>query len=307
MPEGPPAALGAPPVGETGEGQALLAAATRRRSTRRPLGVVFWICASWVALMAALAVFASLLHLTSPTAQNYSAVQVGPGVHHLFGTDDLGRDLLSRVIFGSRVSLVVGFAPIAVGLLVGGSLGLWAAFRGKAADAVVSAVSFTVLAYPALLAIIVIQAFWLPRALWKLVIIFSVIASALLFVVVRAAALSYVNREFVLAAKAMGARTHRILLRELLPNVVPATAAFALIGVATAIILEGSLAYLGLSVSLPTPSLGNLINEGTGQNLLQSDPWITLWPALYIFLLLIALNLMADRLRAAFDVGEGRL
>lgn len=306
MPEAPPAP-DAPLTTGTGEAEALLALAPRPRGAARRLGVVFWVCAAWVALVVLLAVLASVLPLTSPSFQNYSVVQAGPSLHHLFGTDDLGRDLLSRVIFGSRVSLVIGFAPVAVGLVVGGSLGLWAAYRGHAVDGTTSAVFSTVLAYPTLLAIIVIQAFWLPRTLWKLVIIFSVVASALLFVVVRGAALSYVNREFVVAARAMGARTGRILRRELLPNVVPAMMAFALLGVATAIILEGSLAFLGLSVAIPTPSLGNIINEGVGQNLLQTDPWIAVWPSLYIFVLLIALNLMADRVRAVFDVREGRL
>ncbi len=105
----------------------------------------------------------------------------------------------------------------------------------------------------------------------------------------------------------MGARTRRILLRELLPNIVPAAVSFALIGVATAIVLEGSLAFLGLSVQIPNPSLGNIINEGTSQNLLSTDPFIALWPSLYTFLLLATLNLMADRLRSYFDVREAKL
>jgi peptide/nickel transport system permease protein len=128
-----------------------------------------------------------------------------------------------------------------------------------------------------------------------------------LFRVIRATTLSFANREFVVAARTMGATTWRILVRELLPNVIPAAVSFALLGVAVAIILEGSLAFLGLSISLPTASIGNIINEGVQNNNLSLNPYIALWPSIYIFLLLVALNLMADRLRARFDVRAGNL
>jgi peptide/nickel transport system permease protein len=282
-------------------------AAAAPRAARRRLGLVFWICAGWVGLMILLALLASVLPLTAPNFQNYSAVNAGPSIHHLLGTDDLGRDLLSRVIFGSRVSLVIGFAPVAIGLVLGGVTGLLAGYRGGVADVTLNALSFVVIAFPALLAIMVVERFWQPVSLAKLVVMFAVVASPLLFRVMRATTLSFANREFVMAARAMGAKTSRILLRELLPNVMPAALAFALIGVATAVVLEGALAFLGLSVQLPTPSLGNIINEGVNNTLLQTNPYIALWPSLYIFLLLTALNLMADRLRSAFDIREVKL
>jgi peptide/nickel transport system permease protein len=174
-------------------------------------------------------------------------------------------------------------------------------------DSTVNAVAFVILAYPALLFIIVVEEFWRPTALLKLTVIFAVIATPLLFRVIRATTLSFASREFVVAARTMGARTGRILMRELLPNILPSAVSFGLIGVATAMILEGSLAFLGLSIALPTPSLGNIINEGANLNLLQTNAYIALWPALYIFLMLSALNLMADRLRSYFDVREARL
>jgi len=276
-------------------------------SRRKGLGVVFWVCAGWVALMVLLAVLASVLPLKAPNFQNYSVVNQGPSFHDLLGTDDLGRDLLSRIIFGSRVSLVIGFAPIAVALVVGGVAGLLAGYRGGAADTVLNALSFVLLAFPALLAIMVVELFWEPVSLLKLVVIFSFVAIPLLFRVMRATTLSFASREFVVAARATGARTSRLLLRELLPNVLPAAVSFALIGVALAIVLEGSLAYLGLSIGLPTSSLGNIINDGVNNNNLNANPFIALWPSLYIFLLLTALNLMADRLRSYFDVREVKL
>jgi len=276
-------------------------------SGRKGLGVVFWVCAGWVALMILLAVLASVLPLKAPNFQNYSAVNQGPSFHDLLGTDDLGRDLLSRIIFGSRVSLVIGFAPVGVALVVGGITGLLAGYRSGAVDGVLNALSFVLLAFPALLAIMVVELFWEPTSLFKLVVIFSFVAAPLLFRVMRATTLSFASREFVVAARATGAKTMRILLHELLPNVLPAAVSFALIGVALAIVLEGSLAYLGLSIGLPTSSLGNIINDGVNSNNLQLNPYIALWPSLYIFLLLTALNLMADRLRSYFDLREVKL
>ncbi|MGH9029662.1 MAG: ABC transporter permease [Acidimicrobiales bacterium] len=273
---------------------------------RAPMGAIFWICVGWVGLMALLAILASVLPLKSPTFQDYAAVNAGPSLHHLLGTDDLGRDLLSRVIYGSRVSLVIGFASIALGMATGGILGVLAGYRGGASDTVLNAGSFVILAFPPLLAIMVIEAFW-GRSLWKLTLMFAVVSAPQLFRVMRATTLSTANREYVVAARSFGSRTGRILLRDILPNILPTAVSFALIGVAVAIIVEGSLAFLGLSISLPTASLGNIINEGVQNNGLQTNAYIALWPSLYIFLILSALNLMADRLRSRFEVREANL
>jgi len=270
---------------------------------RRGLGVLFWVCLAWVALLVLLALLAPVLSLQSPTFQDYTAVNIGPSAHHLLGTDDLGRDLLSRIVWGSRVSLIIGFASIGLGLAVGGTLGLFAGFRGGPADSVLNAGSFVLLAFPPLLAILVIEAFW-GRSLWKLVVMFAFIAAPQLFRVIRATTVSFADREFVTASRTLGARSGRIVRREIVPNVVPAAVSFALLGVALAIILEGSLAFLGLSVQLPVASLGNIINTGVQNDNLALNPYIALWPSLYIFLLLTSLNLMADRLRARSDVRE---
>jgi peptide/nickel transport system permease protein len=282
-------------------------AITVANASRSGLGLMFWLCFGWVALMLLLAIGASLLHLKPPNFQDYNNVNVGPSIHHLLGTDDLGRDLLSRIIFGSRVSFVIGFASIGIALAVGGVFGLLAGYVGGWIDSIFNAASLVILAFPALLAILVIEAFWTPRSLLKLTIIFAVAGTPGLFRVIRATTLSFASREFVVAARTMGATTWRILFKELLPNVVPAAVSFALIGVAVAIILEGSLAFLGLSITLPTSSLGNIVNEGVQNNNLALNPFIALWPSIYIFLLLVSLNLMADRLRGRFDVRAGNL
>ena len=179
--------------------------ATATTASRSGLGVVFWVSFGWVLFMVLLAIFASVLPLKNPNFQDYSAVNIGPSIHHLLGTDDLGRDLLSRIIFGSRVSLIIGFASVGLALVAGGVLGLLAGYTGGWIDTVLNAGSLVVLAFPALLAILVIEAFWVPRSLLKLTIIFAVAGTPSLFRVIRATTLSFATREFVVAARTMGA------------------------------------------------------------------------------------------------------
>jgi peptide/nickel transport system permease protein len=274
--------------------------------SKRPFGPLFWIALGWVGLVVFGAVFANVLPLTNPTFQNYAAVNASPSIHHLLGTDDLGRDLLSRVVFGSRVSLVIGFASVAIGMLIGGTLGLLSGYKGGAADTALNAGSFVILAFPGIVAVIAIVAFW-GTSLLKLTIIFGVGTIPVLYRVVRASTLAFANRDFVIAARTLGASTRRIIFREILPNVAPVALTFALINVAVIIVLEGSLAFLGLSIALPTPSWGNIIAEGTANNLIQTNPYIMMWPALAMFLLLLSINLIGDRLRQRFDIREGLL
>jgi peptide/nickel transport system permease protein len=273
---------------------------------KKPLGLLFWLAVGWVALVLILAIIANLLPLPNPNFQNYTAVNASPSLHHLFGTDDLGRDLLSRVIFGARVSLIVGFVSVFIGLLVGGTLGLISGYKGGRLDVALNAGSFVLLAFPAIVAVIAIVAFW-GQSLPKITLILGIAVIPLLYRVVRASSLSFANRDFVIAAKTMGASTSRILFREILPNVIPVAVTFGLITVAGVIVIEGSLAFLGLSVPLPTASWGNIISEGASNGNLQTNPWIMIWPVLSMFLLLLAINLIGDRLRQRFDIREGLL
>jgi peptide/nickel transport system permease protein len=273
---------------------------------RKPLGLLFWLALGWVSLVVVLAVIANLLPLPNPDHQNYGALNLAPSIHHLLGTDDLGRDLLSRLIYGSRVSLIVGFASVAIGLLVGGTLGLVSGYKGGRLDIALNAGSFVLLAFPAIVAVIAIVAFW-GSSLWKITVILGVATIPLLYRVVRASSLSFANRDFVIAARTMGATSTRIVFREILPNVVPVAVTFGLITVAGVIVIEGSLAFLGLSVPPPTPSWGNMIAEGTSNGNLSTNVYIMLWPVVAMFLMLLSINLIGDRLRQRFDIREGLL
>ncbi len=271
----------------------------------RRLGVLFWLCVGWLALNLLAAVLANVLPLENPLTQNYNAVNAGPSLHHLFGTDDLGRDIFSRVVFGSRVSIEAGLGSMVIGFGVGAPLGMLAAYRRGRFDQILTVVMYVVLAFPAIIATIAILSFWTPRTLLKIIVVIGVAAIPLVYRVIRTATLAVATQDFVVAARVQGASDTRILVRELLPNVAPIAVSFLLIGVATVVTLEGSLAFLGLSVAPPTPSWGNMINES--RTILQLNPWLALFPAAAMCLFLLALNFIGDRLRTHFDVTEGKL
>jgi peptide/nickel transport system permease protein len=275
------------------------------------LGVLFWICVSWLSANVLLVMLAGVLPIPDPNQDNFNAVNAGPGAGHILGTDDLGRDILSRIIFGGRVSLTIAFGAILVGMLLGGTLGMIAGYLRGNWETAMNAVALMLLAFPPLVAIMAVSAFWVhpsdnvSTVTGKIMLAIGILASPLLFRVIYASTISYSTREFVTAARGLGATSYRVIFRELLPNVLPAIVSFALIGVATVIILEGALAFLGLSVEPPTPSWGNMINEG--RSYLSQNLWLTLWPVITIVLFLLALNFISDKLRQRFDISEGRL
>jgi peptide/nickel transport system permease protein len=270
----------------------------------RKLGPWFWVSAGWVATIIVLAVVAGFLPLQDPTAIGDNAPRIGPTAGHLLGTDELGRDLLARVIFGSRTSLTVGFFAIAFGIVVGGGLGMIGGYYGGRLDTLLNGVGTILLAFPALIFLLTVVAF-LGQNLFDVTFTLGILSIAPIARVIRANTIIYANREFVLAARALGARSHRILLREIVPNVVPTAFAFSLVAVAVVIVAEGALSFLGLSVQPPTPTWGGMIAEG-GQVLAQA-PLVALWPSLAMFITVLALNFVGDRLQGYFEVREGGL
>lgn len=276
-----------------------------RPEKSKPLGVLFWICVGWVGLNIFGAVFANVLPLPDPLYQNYNAINVGPGLHHLLGTDDLGRDIFSRVVYGSRVSLAVGAGAMLIGFGLGAPLGMLAAYRRGRFDAVFTTLMYILLAFPAIIATIAVLSFWTPRALAKIIVVIGLASVPLVYRVIRTATMNIATKDYVIAARIQGATDRRILFKELLPNVAPIGVSFLLIGIATVITLEGALAFLGLSVNPPTPSWGNMINES--RTVLAQNPWLVIFPSLALCLFLLCLNFIGDRLRSHFDVTEVKL
>jgi peptide/nickel transport system permease protein len=251
------------------------------------------------------AIFANVLPLINPLYENYNVVNAGPSLHHLLGTDDLGRDIFSRIVFGSRVSIEVGLGAMAIGFGIGAPLGMLAAYRRGTFDAVLSTVMYVFLAFPAIIATIAVLSFWTPRSLLKILVVVGIAAIPLVYRVIRSATMNVATKDFVVAAKVQGATDRRILMKELLPNIAPIGVSFLLVGIATVVTLEGALAFLGLSVNAPTPSWGNMINESL--SILQVNPWLAIFPSAAMCLFLLSLNFIGDRLRAHFDVSEIKL
>ncbi len=269
------------------------------------LGPLFWICVGWLAINVLAAIFANLLPLVNPLYQNYNVINAGPSLQHLLGTDDLGRDILSRVVFGSRVSLAVGSGAMVIGFGIGMPLGMLAAYRRGRLDGILTAVMYVLLAFPAIIAVIAVISFWTPRTLLKIIVVIGLASVPLVYRVIRSATLAIASKDYVIAAKVQGSTDRRILFRELLPNIAPIAVSFLLIGVATVVTLEGALAFLGLSVNPPTPSWGNMINEA--RTVMAQNPWLVIFPSLALCLFLLCLNFIGDRLRTYFDVTEVKL
>jgi peptide/nickel transport system permease protein len=256
-------------------------------------------------MMVLAAVFASWLPLQNPLTENFSALSAGPSIHHFFGTDDLGRDIFSRVIYGGRISIGVGFGAASIGMIIGLPLGMLGAYRRGRLDTIMTSVMYVVLAFPAIIAVIAVLSFWVPRSLPKIIVVIGIASVPLIYRVIRTATLAVASKEYVVAAKMQGATDARIVFKELLPNILPIALSYLLIGIATIISVEGALAFLGLSVNPPTPSWGNMINEA--RTVLNTCPQLVFFPALALCVFLLCLNFIGDRLRAYFDVTEAKL
>jgi len=273
-------------------------------TARRKLGLGTRLSIGWLILVLVGAVFAGLLPIAGPNAVDVSATAQGPGLHHLLGTDELGRDILSRLIYGSRTSLIVGLFSVAVGITVGGLLGVMAGyFRGRV-DAITSLLINVMLAFPALIFALAAAAFLGP-SLVNVVGIIAILSIAPFARFIRGIAWGTAQREYVTAARMLGYRSGRILLREVLPNIMPAMLSFSFVSMGVAIAVEGALSFLGLSVRPPTPTWGNMIAEGGSY--LTVVPLLSVWPALCLLITILALNVVGEQLRRRFDVREGGL
>jgi peptide/nickel transport system permease protein len=280
--------------------------------TRR-LGVIGWCSVVWLVGISAAALLAPLLPLPDPDRSYFEIVRIGPvQPGHLLGGDSNGRDMLARVIFGARMSLLISFSAVLLGFVAGGALGLVAGyFRGKV-DAVVSTLFNVLLSIPALVLALSLVAVFASaeqnvsngRKTGVVIAALAIVTVPLIGRIARGSTLAWSEREFVKAAEVLGAGHLRIMVREVLPNVLPAMVSIALLGVAVAIVAEGSLALLGVGVT-EVPSWGNII--ALGRSDLSRAPHIVGIPSVAIFLTVLSLNYLGDVVRSRFDVRESVL
>jgi peptide/nickel transport system permease protein len=249
-------------------------------------------------LVIALALLAPWVAPHDPLATSWSAVRKAPSAAHWFGTDEVGRDVLSRVIWGSRASLSAGLIAVAIAVLVGVPLGMLAAYRGGWLDTVVGRLTDAMLAIPFLILAIALAAFLGP-SLVNAMIAIGVTATPIFVRLARGQVLSARAEDWVEAARAVGNPSGRILVRHILPNILPPVMVQATLAIASAIIAEASLSFLGLGQQPPDPSWGSMLN--TAQRFLTQAPWMAIFPGLAIFMTVLAFNLFGDGLRDALE------
>jgi peptide/nickel transport system permease protein len=271
---------------------------------QRRLGSLFVASMTWIALVAFGAIFADLLPIPSPTDMDLLGKRALPSLEHWLGNDVLGRDVFSRLIYGGRISLTVGLLAPVIGVTIGGTLGLLAGyFRGRLETFITGGVD-VLLAFPPLVFALAVTAY-LGQSIANITLVIGVLGIPAFTRVARAVTLSLSEREFVTAARALGATHSRIILRELLPNVALPLVAFFLLGVAVTIVVEGALSFLGLGVPPPAPSWGSMIGEG--RESLDIAPWLAFLPAIFMFLTVLAFNVIGDTLRALTDPRPAKL
>jgi len=275
----------------------------------KKLGVGFWIAVGFLVLLTSMAILAPYLpFVDEPNATDFLLqAEAGPSYEHWMGVDAIGRDVFSRVVWGARVSLSIAALTVAFGLAIGGVVGLTAGFYGGLYEKISVGSLDIMLAFPPLILALALVSFLSEpgtqnATLFTVTLTLTVLTVPAFARIARATTLGFAQREFVQASRTLGATKGRVLLRDIFPNVVPPMLSFALIVVAIVIVGEGTLSFLGLSVSSPTPTWGSLINDG--RDYLDSAPHISLFPCLIMFLTLLAFNYVGDVLRRRFDVKE---
>jgi ABC-type dipeptide/oligopeptide/nickel transport system permease subunit len=283
----------AAPVQQTKSRSEARQAWRRFRANRAAVfGLVF------IGLVCLIALLANVLIPYDPTYSYPGMRGQGPSLAHPMGFDHIGRDLLSRVVFGARVALVVGLGATAISVVIGVVVGATSGYFGGAADTLLSRIVDTLMAFP-LLALLIVLAAVLGPSLATTIAVIGLTTWARFARVVRADVMSVRQSDFVTAARAGGVRDWRIIYRHVLPNVLGPVIVLATLGVGGIIILESSLSFLGLGIQPPTPSWGGTLADGRA--LIRQFPHITFFPGVMIFLTVLAFNLLGDGLRDALD------
>ena len=251
-----------------------------------------------IVLFVAMALGAPWIAPQDPLATSWGAVRKAPSLAHLFGTDEIGRDVLSRVIWGARASLMAGIVSVSISLAIGVPLGMAAGYMGRWVDMAISRVADAMLACPFLILAIALAAFLGP-SLANAMVAIGVAATPVFIRLTRAQVMAVKVEDYVTAARAVGNGNLAIALRHILPNIVAPLIVQATLAIAAAVIAEASLSFLGLGQQPPAPSWGSMLN--TAKNYVENAPWMAIWPGLAIFLLVLSFNLLGDGLRDALD------
>ncbi|HWX26816.1 MAG TPA: ABC transporter permease [Steroidobacteraceae bacterium] len=274
------------------------------RWQRPRFGLTFWLCVVWLVVLATTAIGARWLPLADPLETDFLHRRVAPNGDFWLGTDQLGRDTLSRIIFGARVSLSIAIAASLLSAFFGVFFGLPAGyFRGRLEAGVVGATDI-VLAFPPIILLLLVAAYG-GASLTNLVLVLGFLGIPGYTRIARATTLNFAQRDFVTAARAIGASHFRIMVRELLPNLVAPIFAIVVLSMSRIIVIEGTLSFLGLSLPPPAPTWGNMIAAGVSE--LAFHPAISFVPAGVMFITILALVVISDALRRASDLRDTAL
>ena len=245
-----------------------------------------------------MAIFAPYISPQDPIATSWGAIRKAPSAAHWFGTDEIGRDVLSRIIWGTQASLMAGVISVSISLLIGVPIGLLAGFVGGAVDAIISRITDAFLACPFLILAIALAAFLGP-SLTNAMVAIGISAAPIFVRLTRGQVIQIKVEDYVEAARSVGNPPWRIALVHILPNILPPLLVQATLAIAAAVIAEASLSFLGLGQQPPAPSWGSMLN--TAKNYIEQAPWMAIWPGISIFLLVLSFNLFGDGLRDALD------
>lgn len=275
------------------------------RRSRRTIGVGGAVAAAWLVILSGAALLAPILPLADPTRGDFTRTSAPPSWGVWLGTDELGRDILSRIVWGGRVTLVVAIASIAIGFVLGGLVGTIAGFLRGWVDGVVVWAIDVMLAFPALVLALAIATFLGPGQVRNIVLAVAVFTIPAFMRIARASSLSISKRDHVTAARSMGASSTSIVAREVVPLVGLSLSTFAFLALSGAVVAESALSFLGLSVAAPTPTWGSMISSGRSE--LGTAPHIPLVPSAVIVATVLAFNVLGDRVRRLLEVREAQL
>ena len=257
--------------------------------------------ATLVTFFVAVALLAPVLPIPGPAETDWGAVRKGPSAAHWLGTDEIGRDILSRMVWGAQASLLAGVVSVVIAVLLGVPLGILAGYARGWTDAVISRFTEALLAAPFLILAIALAAFLGP-SLTNAMIAIGLSAMPIFIRLSRAQTMAVLTEDYVESAHAIGIGHTALVGRYILPNIYPPILVQATLTIATAIIAEASLSFLGLGQQPPAPSWGSMLN--IAKNFLEQAPWMALWPGIAIFLVVLGFNLLGDGLRDALDPRE---